>query len=262
MLRFENVATPFTAGTLSVPASVPPAWFAPIATVMVPVKLVTVFPDASRALTATAGVIVAPASAFVGWTLKPKCVAGGGGGGGAVMSNGSLVAPVRPGVVARKVSPLLALSMLRSENVATPFTASTIFLPARLAPPGLASSAIVTGPVKAGTRFPASSRAATFTAGVMAEPACVVCGCRANPRCVAAGGGGRGAVMSNGSLVAPVAPEVVARSVYPLPALSTLKSANVATPFTAFTCAVPNKAASLGFASRPTVTGPLNVVAG
>ena len=68
--------------------------------------------------------------------------------------------------------------------------------------------------------------------------------------------------MSNGSLVAPVAPEVVARSVYPLPALSTLKSANVATPFTAFTCAVPNKAASLGFASRPTVTGPLNVVAG
>ena len=68
--------------------------------------------------------------------------------------------------------------------------------------------------------------------------------------------------MSNGSLVAPVAPEVVARSVYPLPALSTLKSVNVATPFTAFTFAVPNKAASLGFASRPTVTGPLNVVAG
>src|SRR5438094_1358567 len=72
MLRFENGATPFTAGTLSVPASVPPAWFAPIATVMVPVKLVTVFPDASRALTATAGVIVAPASAFVGWTITPR----------------------------------------------------------------------------------------------------------------------------------------------------------------------------------------------
>src|SRR5436309_11635067 len=103
MLRFENVATPFTAATLTVPACVPPAGFAPKATVMVPVKLVTVFPDASRALTATAGVIVAPASSLLGWTLKPRCVAAGGGGGGAVMSNGSLVAPVRPGVVARRV---------------------------------------------------------------------------------------------------------------------------------------------------------------
>ncbi len=103
MLRFENVATPFTAGTLSVPPSVPPAWFAPIATVMFPVKLVTVFPEASRALTSTAGVIVAPASVLLGWRLKPRCVAGGGGGGGAVMSNASLVAPVRPDVVARRV---------------------------------------------------------------------------------------------------------------------------------------------------------------
>src|SRR2546426_11561295 len=100
MLRFENVPTPFTAGTLSVPASTPPDWLAPIATVMVPVKLATVFPEASRALTCTAGVIVAPASVLLGWTLKPRCVAGGGG---AVMSNGSLVAPVRPDVVARRV---------------------------------------------------------------------------------------------------------------------------------------------------------------
>ncbi len=70
---------------------------------MFPVKLVTVFPEASRALTCTAGVIVAPASALLGWTLKPRCVAGGGGGDGAVMSNASLVAPVRPDVVARRV---------------------------------------------------------------------------------------------------------------------------------------------------------------
>src|SRR5207247_11164632 len=97
MLRFENVATPFTAGTLSVPASVPPAWFAPIATVMVPVKLVAAFPDASRALTATAGVIVAPAWALLGWTLTPKCVEGGGGGGGAALSAGPRGAPGRRG---------------------------------------------------------------------------------------------------------------------------------------------------------------------
>src|SRR2546426_7842212 len=44
--------------------------------------------------------------------------------------------------------------------------------------------------------FPAASRAATCTAGVMVDPAWVVCGCWANPRCVAAGGGGRGAVRS------------------------------------------------------------------
>src|SRR2546425_760506 len=76
---------------------------APLARVMVPVNLVTVFPEASRALTGTAGVIVAPASVLLGCTVKPRCVAAGGGGSGAVMSNGSLVAPVRPDVLARRV---------------------------------------------------------------------------------------------------------------------------------------------------------------
>src|SRR5947207_15772806 len=55
-LSFANVATPFTAFTGPLPDSVaPPAL--PRAREIAPVKLGTVFPDASRAVTVTAGVI-------------------------------------------------------------------------------------------------------------------------------------------------------------------------------------------------------------
>src|SRR5439155_8972099 len=47
----ENVATPLTAATVAVPASVPPLGFAPIATVTFPVNPVAVFPWPSRAVT-------------------------------------------------------------------------------------------------------------------------------------------------------------------------------------------------------------------
>src|SRR5437870_12262235 len=75
MLKFENVATPDTAATLAVPASVPPPGFVPIATVTVPVNPVAVFPSASWAVTRTAGVIATPAVAFDGCTENTSCVA-------------------------------------------------------------------------------------------------------------------------------------------------------------------------------------------
>src|SRR5437773_2619475 len=83
MLNVENVATPLTAFTLVVPASVPPPGFAPSATVINPVKPVTTFPASSSADTRTAG-IVCPACVVCGCVVKATWVAGGGDGGGFV----------------------------------------------------------------------------------------------------------------------------------------------------------------------------------
>src|SRR5207249_11255384 len=69
MLNVENVATPLTAFTLVVPERVPPLGFVPIATVIRPVYPVTVFPDASRAVTRTDG-IVCPACVVCGCVVK------------------------------------------------------------------------------------------------------------------------------------------------------------------------------------------------
>src|SRR5207247_3745290 len=75
MLKLEKVATPDTAATLAVPASVPPPGFVPIATVTVPVNPVTVLPKASWAVTRTAGVIARPAVALEGCTVNTNWVA-------------------------------------------------------------------------------------------------------------------------------------------------------------------------------------------
>src|SRR5206468_1597655 len=78
ILNVENGATPLTAFTLVVPASVPPPGFAPIATVINPVKPVTSSPPPSSAVTRTAG-IVCPACVVCGCVVKATWVAGGGG---------------------------------------------------------------------------------------------------------------------------------------------------------------------------------------
>src|SRR5437667_327893 len=74
MLRLEQVATPSTAAALA-PESVPPAGFIPIPSVTVPAKAVAVLPCASRAVTCTAGEMVAPAAALLGCTVKPSVTA-------------------------------------------------------------------------------------------------------------------------------------------------------------------------------------------
>src|SRR5205823_2173639 len=91
MLRFAKVATPLTAATVLVPARVPLAGLVPIATVMLVVAVVTVLPWASWTVTCTAGVIAAPATAVLGWTVKTSFAAAP-----APMLNALLVAPVRP----------------------------------------------------------------------------------------------------------------------------------------------------------------------
>src|SRR5438132_1599623 len=92
----EKVATPATAGRVSVPASVPRLGFVLIATVMLPVIPVAVLPFPSWAVTSTAGVIAAPAVVVLGCTLNTNCVAEP-----AVMLNAALV--VLPAPVAVRV---------------------------------------------------------------------------------------------------------------------------------------------------------------
>src|SRR2546429_3525473 len=75
ILTFANVATPLTAATLVVPASVPPPGLAAIASATLPLNGVAVLPCASCALTWTAGVIAAPEGALGGWTANTSSAA-------------------------------------------------------------------------------------------------------------------------------------------------------------------------------------------
>src|SRR5439155_1172320 len=69
MLSVAKLATPLTAATVFVPAKVPPLGLVPpSATVTWPVKVGTVFPEASWAVTSTAGAMAGPAVAFPGGT--------------------------------------------------------------------------------------------------------------------------------------------------------------------------------------------------
>src|SRR5690242_19976380 len=79
--------------------------------------------------------------------------------------------------------------MLKSENVATPFTAVTVLVPDNvpgISVPPLCPIATVTVPVKPVTTLPAASTTLTCTAGVIVIIGRVVLGCTANTAC---GGG-------------------------------------------------------------------------
>src|SRR5438876_10116903 len=91
ILTFANVATPLTAVTLVVPASVPPPGLAAIASATLPLNGVAVLPCASCAVTWTAGVIAAREGALDRWTGNTSS-----GVVPAVMANSALVLPARP----------------------------------------------------------------------------------------------------------------------------------------------------------------------
>src|SRR5207249_1562914 len=163
------------AATVVVPERVAP--LVPVQAVIVsvtsPAKLVAVCPEASRTVTWTAGLMVTPAVVLPGWAVNTSAEASA-----AVMSNGALVAAVRPGAVAVAANTLIAalvdvrpvalavtvyqespLSIVRFENVATPFRAPTVVVPESVAPliPVPAAIATVTLPVKLVTGLPDAS---------------------------------------------------------------------------------------------------------
>jgi len=65
------------------------------------------------------------------------------------------------------------LSIERSENVATPLTAATVFVPLSVPDEGFVPIARVSG-AEEFTRLPFASRTSTFTAGEIAAPAVVL----------------------------------------------------------------------------------------
>src|SRR5881396_1896294 len=205
MLRLAKVATPLTAATVVVPERVPLAGLVPIATVMLVVAVVTLLPWASWTATCTAGVIAAPAAAVLGCAVKTSFAAGPTL---RVMLNALLVAPMRPVADAVSVYPVPGLLMLRFAKVATPLTAATVVVPARVPLAGLVPIATVMLVVAVVTVLPWASWTATCTAGVIAAPAAAVLGCTVKTSFAAAP-----TPMLNAPLVAPVRPVADAISV-------------------------------------------------
>src|SRR5260370_12034749 len=146
-----------------VPERVPVAGLVPTATVTLVVAPVTVLPTAS--CTVTTVVIALPAVALAGCVVKASLLGAPG-----VRLKALLVAPVRPVAAAVSVYPLPALSILRVENVATPFTAATVVVPDRVPLAGLLPTATVTIVAAPVTGFPAASSPIPATPGVTAPP--------------------------------------------------------------------------------------------
>src|SRR5207248_4630428 len=115
-LKFEKVATPFTAATVLVPVRVPLAGLVPIATVMLVVAVVTVLPCASWIATCTAGVITAPATAVLGDPMKASFAAAPPPGG----CTGPSLLPEHP-VIATPQSTTPAKNRPRTRAIGRPY---------------------------------------------------------------------------------------------------------------------------------------------
>src|SRR6266566_10162033 len=122
--------------------------------------------------------------------------------------------------------------MLRSEKVATPLTAATVFVPARVPLAGLVPIATVILLVAVVTVLPWASWTATCTAGVIAAPAAALLGWTVKTSFVA---GPTVTLMLNALLVAPVRPVAGAVSVWLGPGWLMRTLPKVATQLTAAT---------------------------
>src|SRR5438067_2077590 len=78
MERFEKAATPPTAATLAFPTRRSSDLLVPMATVTLDVSEVTTLPNWSSTDTRTAGLIDAPATVVLGWTVNTRCVVAAG----------------------------------------------------------------------------------------------------------------------------------------------------------------------------------------
>ncbi len=97
------------------------------------------------------------------------------------------------------------MSIERSEKVATPFTAATVFVPLKVPDAGFVPIARVTDAEEEVTRLPFESRTSTLTAGVIDAPEAVFEGWTLKATLFAVP-----AVMLKELLVAPVRPALEA----------------------------------------------------
>jgi hypothetical protein len=148
----------------------------------------------------------------------------------------ALVVEGRPGLLATSVYPLPAALTDRLLKVAMPFSGLAVSVPARPLPP---IRAIVTGLVAAGTIFPLVSSTTTWTAGEIVAPVRAADGCCKNANFVGKGAVPVGALMVKLMLVVEARLGPLATSVYPLPAVFTVRLLKVATPFRGAAVNVP-----------------------
>src|SRR2546422_770762 len=144
--------------------------------------------------------------------------------------------------------------MLSPENVASPATAATVFVPDKMPVLGFVPIATVIFPVNPVAVLPLPSWAVTWTAGVIAAPAAVVLGSTLKTNAVAVP-----AVILNAVRAVLPGPGEVSRSRGP--ALSMHKQEKVSTPANAATVLVPDKVPVPGFVPIAPVTFPVNPVA-
>src|SRR5215471_4564707 len=145
--------------------------------------------------------------------------------------------------------------MLRPENVASPLAAACEVMPESAPPPGLLPIASDTVALDDVTRLPPRSLTSTWMSGLIGCPGTVFDGGTRNPTVAA-----DPTATLNGVDVAPLSPEALAARVYPVPALSTLRLLNVATPLAAACVVVPDSAAAFALFPNASVTELFAVV--
>jgi hypothetical protein len=96
------------------------------------------------------------------------------------MLNVLLVPLVRPELLAVRLYPEPLLSMVKSLNVAIPFTAARVSVPVRIPFPAFVPIANTMSAVLPETRVPVVSRISAVTAGFIIAPATVLDGCCKN----------------------------------------------------------------------------------
>src|SRR5215831_3270486 len=101
------------------------------------------------------------------------------------MSNRALVAFGSPVTEAESRYPTPALLMLSVEKAATPALSATVVVPDSVPDEGFVPIVIVTVPLKVFTVLPSASSAATWTPGMIVDPAGVVPGSTRKPSFVA-----------------------------------------------------------------------------
>ena len=142
-IRPGKNAVPLTAATFVIPDSVALPGFLARASVTESAKPSTGLSNASRAWTATTGVIAAPAALDDGCPENTRRVAGPG----PTLNAALWVCGSEPAEACR-VYPVPLLAMFRSEKVAIPATAVTVSVPPSVAPPGFTPNTTVMLPLK------------------------------------------------------------------------------------------------------------------
>ena len=247
--RPAKVAIPATATTDTVPLSVAPPGFVPMASVTVPVYDVTGLFAASCACTTTLGAMGTPATALDGWTMIASFVATPEFAV-AVKSSGDPASVPEVAVTAFAPAVAPSVSVVRARPAASVMVAVALSDP----PPTVTAQPTATPltglPSASVTRATNACGSAVLTVADCAPPLSATIAL-AVP-----------ALIVNAVDVTPVSPLAEATSVYPAPERLIDIPAKVATPATAATVAVPLSTPPLGLAPMASVMLPVYVGAG